>query len=226
VGRRLIIVVPWLVLCCGCHLIFPFRIGSDMAISDGARSDTTADIARSDTATTTPDAGSCPCISCEHKQLVFVTSATYTGAMGGLSGADQACDNLAKSAGRPGTFRAWLSDSSTDARDRVTGGPWYTVHNGLVACDIAELTTTGVRRPLNLTEKGGASPTSLVWTGTDYDGTADAHAEHDLCSDWTSAVDSPEALVGRSDLTGKLFTMTQSAWCSHSLAVYCFQVAP
>lgn len=224
-----------LALWCGCHLFFPFDSGvgdvdaqsdarqSDMA--DGAEPDVmTADMVPFDTSV--KDAGPCPCTSCQNKQIVFVTSATYNGAMGGLVGADQACNNLAKSAGLSGAFKAWLSDSSTDARDRVTGGPWFTVQNDLVACDTAELTTTGVRHPINLTESSGASPMELVWTGTRYDGTADAIVDHDICSDWTSAVDSPEALVGRSDLTGKLFTMTQSAFCSHALPIYCFQGSP
>ena len=40
---------------------------------------------------------------------VFVSSQNYTGALGGISGADAICQNCASAAGLTGTFKAWLS---------------------------------------------------------------------------------------------------------------------
>src|SRR5690606_31062308 len=49
----------------------------------------------------------------------FVTSQAYKGDLGGLEGADSICNELAADAGLPGTYVAWLSISTTDARSRL-----------------------------------------------------------------------------------------------------------
>src|SRR5215212_6677746 len=41
---------------------------------------------------------------------VFLSSITYDGNLGGLSGADAKCQGLAAVAGLPGIYKAWLSD--------------------------------------------------------------------------------------------------------------------
>jgi Protein of unknown function (DUF1554) len=51
---------------------------------------------------------------------VFVTSQGFNGNLGGLAGADTKCQALADTAGLGGTYKAWLSDSTTDARNRLT----------------------------------------------------------------------------------------------------------
>ena len=46
---------------------------------------------------------------------VFVSSQRYQGDMGGVGGvrgADRACNDLAQTAGLPGTYKAWLSDTN------------------------------------------------------------------------------------------------------------------
>ncbi|RUV47037.1 hypothetical protein EOA85_35000, partial [Mesorhizobium sp. M5C.F.Ca.IN.020.29.1.1] len=58
----------------------------------------------------------------------FVTSVgSGKGAdLGGLAGADAHCGSLAEAAGITGkTWRAYLSTSDTDARDRIGKGPWF-----------------------------------------------------------------------------------------------------
>src|SRR4051812_20364035 len=65
----------------------------------------------------------------------FVTSTTsVTGNLGGLTGADATCRNLASGVGLAArTWRAYLSvehDASnnnqpTNAKDRIGAGPWY-----------------------------------------------------------------------------------------------------
>lgn len=243
-----------LVLWCGCHRIFPFDgatvsdagrdadtldtvawakpdalptdLPSSDAAADAASPDTTApDISLSDV--TKKDSGLCPCTSCQDPQVVFVTSAPTNGAMGGLAGADLLCNDLASTALLPGLFVAWLSDSLTDARDRVSGGPWYTVDNDLVACDPADLTSGTLHHPINVTETHGAPSTVLVWTGTEDDGTADNFAGHTLCSDWTTGVFTVgDALMGWSDAADTTFTKAQSGGCHLVAPIYCFQIAP
>ena len=54
--------------------------------------------------------------------------------LGGLEGADAYCTSLAEAVGVTGqTWRAYLSTSAVDARDRIGDGPWYNVSGVLVA---------------------------------------------------------------------------------------------
>ena len=50
---------------------------------------------------------------------VFATTAAYTGNLGGRAGADAACTTSRTAAGLPGTYKAWLSTNTTDAKDHV-----------------------------------------------------------------------------------------------------------
>ncbi|MFL5321038.1 MAG: hypothetical protein ACJ790_15370, partial [Myxococcaceae bacterium] len=59
---------------------------------------------------------------------VFVTSVQYPATFGGLAKADEACMLAVSAAGLGGNWKAWLSDSNTDAIDRISDvGPWYLV---------------------------------------------------------------------------------------------------
>src|SRR5687768_8687959 len=60
--------------------------------------------------------------------------------LGGLDGADAHCGMLAEAAGVTGkTWRAYLSTSTVDARDRIGSGPWYNAKGEKIADDIASL---------------------------------------------------------------------------------------
>ncbi|TIM20933.1 MAG: hypothetical protein E5Y69_31415, partial [Mesorhizobium sp.] len=72
----------------------------------------------------------------------FVTSVgSGKGAdLGGLAGADAHCGSLAEAAGVTGkTWRAYLSTSDTDARDRIGKGPWFNAKGDKIADDVASL---------------------------------------------------------------------------------------
>ena len=59
---------------------------------------------------------------------MFVTSAKFSGDVGGLAGADAICAGAAESAGLGGLWRAWLSTPQIDAIDHVgDAAPWYLV---------------------------------------------------------------------------------------------------
>jgi hypothetical protein len=104
----------------------------------------------------------------------FVTSsASGTGDLGGLTGADQRCQALAKTAGvGDRTWRAYLSTTgagSVNARDRIGAGPWHNVKGALVAQNVAELHSdkANVNADTALDEQGpgafpGASTTSSI----------------------------------------------------------------
>ncbi len=127
----------------------------------------------------------------------FVTS-SGTGAsggdLGGLAGADARCQALVQASAlvppsvKAKTWRAYLSTSTVDARDRIGAGPWYDFGGSSIAGDLAELHTTGLLSTHMLTELGTTVPDNDhdVLTGSQADGTVSAAT----CLDWTgSSVD-------------------------------------
>jgi len=157
------------------------------------------------------------------KMSFFVASDTSkTGDLGGLKGADERCNRLAKAAGVKGSrkFAAYLStekndkgeDSPVHARDRIGKGPWYNAHGVLLAKDVDALHALPSGNPdLFLTEKGGkingqweGSPMPNehdILTGSDADGKVMAEK---TCADWTSTDSALKARVGHSDGLGPM----------------------
>ena len=56
--------------------------------------------------------------SCEPSTFVFVTEWEGDGNIGGLTAADSICQTEADDAGLPGTYKAWLSDSTASPSSR------------------------------------------------------------------------------------------------------------
>ena len=134
--------------------------------------------------------------------LVFATSQKFTGNLGGLAGADKKCQALATApgVGLPGTYKAWLSDSSNSPFTRFvkSPGPYQLVTGEKVADNWNDLTTCDgsapfacLDRPINITETG--DPVDLferAWTFTLTDGTAGKDDSVDsvdyTCQNWTN----------------------------------------
>lgn len=148
----------------------------------------------------------------------FVTSAgSGKGAdLGGLSGADRLCQNLAASAGAGGhTWRAYLSTSASgmgpavNARDRIGRGPWQNARGVVIAQDVETLHgQNNLNKETALTEKGnkvngrGDQPNMHdILTGSQPDGRAFGGDKDMTCSNWTSSGQGA-AVVGHHDRTG------------------------
>ena len=157
------------------------------------------------------DCGECP------TNTAFVTSQSYTGALGGLVGADANCQSLAEAANLVGTYRAWLSADGVDARDRLAGGKgWKRVDGKVVARTVDDLLTTG---PLyTLLDEYGDPASSWVLTGTM--GTGDAAAIN--CENYTS--DSAQGQVGFANHVGPRFTEGTTKGCAVAARLYCFGI--
>jgi len=124
--------------------------------------------------------------ACVVAKRMFVSSTVSTGNLGGLAGADARCAALASAAGLPGTFKAWLSDSTHSAASRLTHftGPYYRVHEDtlmIVATSWADLINT--TEVAVATDEHGTGQPSSTWTGTNWNG----EAAGPFCQDWTSA---------------------------------------
>lgn len=151
----------------------------------------------------------------------FITSANPgKGAdFGGLAGADAHCQSLAEAAGVTGkTWRAYLSTSDTDAKDRIGSGPWFNAKGVKVADDVASLHSdaNNINKETGLTEKGepvpgrGDQPNQHdILTGTNADGTRAADM---TCGDWTLSGTEGSAMVGHHDRLGPDTLPTATSW--------------
>ncbi|RYZ03396.1 MAG: hypothetical protein EOO73_27750 [Myxococcales bacterium] len=147
------------------------------------------------------------------KTSFFVSSDTsMTGKLGGLTGADKRCQDLAQAAGiGERTFHAYLSTSTVNAKDRIGSGPWVNAKGLTVAESVAELhSTVKGDETLFIDEKGmaingqwnmsmGADNEHDILTGTKADGTV---SPDKTCMDWTSDSSDLVATVGHSDGLG------------------------
>ena len=160
------------------------------------------------------------------------------GHLGGLAGADQHCQALAKAAGAGDrTWRAYLSTSfqkepAVNAGDRIGSGPWYNAKGVLIARGPVDLhTKTRIASELLLTEngtpavpEGGGPGTGLrVLTGSSAAGTAAVGLN---CSNWTSAAEG-EAAAGdpagswNSGAVGELSSAAGSRRAALPAAIVC-----
>ncbi len=140
-----------------------------------------------------PDAecqdGTPGCHQCVRDRVVFVTQAELApDEIKGLYSADSLCKQYADDArlARPSAFVAWLSDTSHDARDRVTlvEGRYFRTDGVLVASGRQAWLTGDLVAPIDHDEYGDPIDAG-VWTGTAADGTALPGSTH--CQDWTSS---------------------------------------
>jgi hypothetical protein len=137
--------------------------------------------------------------------------------LGGLSGADEHCQALAKAAGAGNrTWRAYLStqarggQAAVNARDRIGPGPWQNAKGTVVAKSGADLhgESNQLSKENSLDEKGavvngrGDTPNRHdILTGSQADGTAFPAGEDMTCQNWTSN-STGVAMMGHHDRVG------------------------
>ena len=175
----------------------------------------------------------------------FVTSTrSATGNIGGLSGADSLCQNLASGAGVGNkTWRAYLSverdanngNRATDARSRIGNGPWFNAKGVMVANNLTELhsrkgdSTVFIderSQPINGQWTGSPSPVEHdIMTGSNADGTLMTGF---TCDDWTSSAATAVGQVGHSDGLGPNGDTSGalSSWNSAHANQNCSNTAP
>ncbi len=157
--------------------------------------------------------------------VVFVTSTTFDGDLGGQAGADADCASLAAAANLPsGTYRAWLSTSSLDAVAKLGSARGFVRPDGEPFADQVSSIAAGIiLNPLNLDESGVDVGRQSVWTGTTDAGTVNNSAS---CADWT---------IGTGISFGEQGVSTggASAWsddavetgCNSPAHIYCFDTS-
>jgi hypothetical protein len=169
----------------------------------------------------------------ESRRIIFLTSVSYSAALGGLAGADAHCQALAAAAGLPGVFKAWLSDANTAARDRLTHAdvPYQLVDGTVVASNWKQLASgLMLTNPISVTETGGGAPAQpgavcypTVWTNTDPYGGIQGAGD---CTAWTNTSDAGQGtLLGASGSTDPTWTAGcfDNGACSFVAPLYCLE---
>ena len=159
---------------------------------------------------------------------VFVTNEATSSDMGGPSGGDDFCTDLAESAGLGGTWVAYLSGGGASAIARIPDGPYVRMDGALIANDKADLTDGSIASPI-LINQLGSSTYAWVCTGSSEAGTATgpSTASGGNCQGWTRGCgvcdgDHWYAEVGRSERTNDDWSTAGWSFCG-SCYLYCFE---
>jgi hypothetical protein len=149
----------------------------------------------------------------------------------GLAGADAFCQASA-TRGVPASasrqWRAYLSTSTVNAKDRIGAGPWYNFKGDMIAASVETLlepTSNMINKANSLTETGqsvpgfGDSPNQHdILTGTADDGTSSGMN----CNNWTSSDAAAfTATLGHSDRMGTNAPPASMSWSSAHLSRGC-----
>jgi hypothetical protein len=172
----------------------------------------------------------------QQPKLVFVTSETFVGGtLGGLAGADVLCNKAAAAGNLPGSYLAWLSDSTGSPVTRFPKdvGPYQLFDGTIIANNWTDLTTGVLRHSIDLTETGGPPPIVMdacsganVWSNTSASGFL--ISTDFSCGDWRDP-------MGRQTVWGSASSPTNwtdvcsaagddpSLVCLSAAALFCFQ---
>jgi hypothetical protein len=159
--------------------------------------------------------------------ILFVTSTTHDGNLGGLVGADNICMTRAQAGGLSGTYRAWLSTSTVNARDRLgSARGWVRPDGKPVLNRVEDIAENKLFYPPRLDESGVDLGTVGVWTDTSAAGVLTTEPNTTTCGDFTSATVDPTkfVVVGSSSRGGSLFTTWAGYGCTMEQHLYCFGI--
>lgn len=153
---------------------------------------------------------------------VFVSSTNYTGNMSGIAAADGLCNTLAGNAGLGGTWKAWLSCSTENAKNRIGSGGWKRIDNVMVAGNIADLTDGSIANPINVDENGNTRNGVYVWTATENNGNWSSWLTACNCWTYAGSTSSDRTHLGITNSTSQ-WSLNYYDYCNQSYAIYCFE---
>jgi len=155
---------------------------------------------------------------------VFVTSSSYAANFGSLAAADGDCANVASGKGLGGTWKAWLSSSTSSAASRFSHSllPYELLDGTLVAGNWTALTSGTLAHAIDLDENMVVENSLGVWTGTLKDGSSSG-VKTDTCDDWTTASYSWFGFYGFSNHTDSGWSLANNDNCGAKYSLYCIE---
>ena len=180
----------------------------------------------------------------------FITSKPYNGNLGGIEGADETCQNLARNKKdpelkNPDNFIAWLAGPDEYNAYNILKDcdfPYYRLDNSRLAQNGASIISSPNAPEshfLTITEEDKPIEEGVdVWSCIGEDG-ADACGEDQHCGEWDSLPKQHEKVMGRVGRSGdrdiNIFCNTKHSnkWtdcnkvsCSNPARLYCFEKCP
>jgi len=154
---------------------------------------------------------------------IFVTSQAFAANFGALTNADNLCQTAAQSGtskAPPGVYKAWISNSSENAADRINRStiPYYNTGLSKVADDWNDLTDGSIDSRVLFNENGVIASSNFAMTGTSV--AAVSFTNH--CSNW-SVADASSVAVGSSNESDNKWTFNSTGLCSNQWHLYCIQ---
>jgi hypothetical protein len=153
---------------------------------------------------------------------IFVTRSTYFPDFGSVSKADFRCQTSAGAQQLPGTWKAWMSDSTKDAADRITSdGPWIAVVTGVLLFQ-NKAALRGFPLAALATDELGKPAPDRWWTGT----LANGLRSPSTCLDWTTQAQGSGGQTGTRNgpgVPGKEWTEDLVFSCQDTFALICLQ---
>ncbi len=155
-----------------------------------------------------------PAYADQHEKTVFVTSVSFNGNLGGLTGANDKCQAQADgpaSVVPSGTYLAWLSDETDSPATRFTKSTHpYILPNGTkIAEDFTDLTDGSILHAINMDSTGKAlGGVQPFWTGTKADGTTAPISV--TCTGWKDPLPYHKGMHGQTHLTDSSWSTVHS----------------
>ncbi len=170
---------------------------------------------------------------------VFVTSTTYDGNLGGITGADAKCQARADAASLGGTWKAIISDSTTNAIGRVLNRtkPVFTIAGKLAWNPSQQVILGGdtnavygsgalpfgpgvIASAIYTTELGTTPGSAPVWTATNTAGVTQGTSH---CSNWTSNSSGLSGYYGNASSNSNIWIVQNVLTCNNTNRLYCLE---
>jgi hypothetical protein len=159
---------------------------------------------------------------------VFVTAQSWNGALGGVAGADQKCQDAASAvtslSGK--TFKAWISEVGSTPSDRFTKDGSFVRVDGLQIAStwdrFIDRNYISLDAPIALDENGVKVAAGVsAWNSTAVDGTAWG-SPYD-CAGWTDGTAASRGLMGTALASSFLWSEANDSACDTPQHLYCFE---
>jgi hypothetical protein len=158
--------------------------------------------------------------------FVSLSSPAPAGKLGGVAAVDTFCQTAANAKALGGTWRAWISDTTTSPSTRFTRAsvPYRLLDGSTIAANWTGLTSGTLQHAINVHEDGTpVAPAQVyeVWTGTRTNGTYSGNA----CANWTNDTNvAPTGDVGVTSVANAGWTNIYQQFCDRTtIRVYCFE---
>jgi len=173
---------------------------------------------------------------CSHAltNTVFITSTSFGANLGGLDGADRLCQSRADAVSLPGTYRAWLADTTGAPESRFTRSinPYVLTNGTQIAVNYDAFASDIHEAPMAVTESGifidpaEGQFSATAWSGAETDGTRFLSNTIFIghCQNWTSTdLDETGSLSVDAHRSDQYWSANQGSNCGQQRRLLCVE---